>query len=267
MKELTFIDMIGQQIQVQNKPSLTIVSLVPSQTELLYDLGLGKQVIGQTKFCIHPAKEYNSEKFIGGTKRLNLEKIKALDPDIIIANKEENEQSQIVQLQDQFPVWVSDVSTLLDNQKMITSLGEIFKVKDQAQLINQQINISFQLLKSKQVTNATCLYLIWKDPYMSVGNDTFIHQILTEGGFQNVITNQRYPEIDVEQMAELSPKFVFLSSEPFPFKQKHIQELETILPNSKVILVDGEMFSWYGSRVAKAPAYLMNLKRLNSNYA
>ena len=260
--------MLGREVNIPQKPDLKIVSLVPSQTELLYEMGLAKQIVGQTLFCVHPEKEYKSEKFIGGTKQLDIAKIKKLNPDVIIANKEENNREQIGSLENEFPVWISDVSTLNDNQKMVSDLGEIFQVPGQANWINQQINLSFSLLEAKIKTSKTCLYLIWKKPYMTVGSDTFIDSMLEKGGFVNIIKEKRYPEIKDDEMHQLNPEVILLSSEPYPFKEKHIQEIGTFFPNAEIRLVNGEYFSWYGSRLIKTPSYLMDLnKSLTEDYA
>jgi len=262
----THIDMMGREVNLHKRSNLNVVSLVPSQTELLYELGLAKQVIGQTRFCIHPEEEYKSEKFIGGTKQLNIAKILKLNPDLIIANKEENDKNQIEELEKLFPVWISDIANLNDNQKMITSLGEIFKVSGQASWINQQINMSFSLLGARLKEPKTCLYLIWRKPYMTVGSDTFIDSILTRGGFVNVIKEKRYPELTAVEMHALNPEIIFMSSEPYPFKENHIEELRVYFPESEIKLVNGELFSWYGSRLIQTPSYLLELnKALQAN--
>ena len=246
---------------------MRIISLVPSQTELLYDLGLDKQVIGITKFCIHPGNWRSEKNIIGGTKNLNIEKIKSLKPDLIIANKEENEQKQIEALSELFPVWTSDIQNLEDALVMIAEVGLICGKPEAAQTIVNTIKKNFSSLDQSNIDKKiTALYLIWKEPYLSVGNDTFIHDMLTRCGFQNCIANQmRYPELSSKQLTELNPDLLFLPSEPYPFSKKHFEEFCKILPNSSIHLVDGEMFSWYGSRLIKACDYFKSiLKEVNS---
>lgn len=244
---------------------MKIISLVPSQTELLFDLGLRDEVVGITKFCVHPDGWFRSKARIGGTKNVHIEKIKQLSPDLILANKEENVKEQVEELAAYFNVHTTDVKTLNDALKMIVEVGELVNKKQEARLIASKIEINFQTfaleLNSKPETgNSSVLYLIWNNPFMSAGSDTFIHDMLTRCNYQNVCGNlQRYPEISSERITELKPAIIFLSSEPFPFKQKHIDELKAILPASKIMLVDGEFFSWYGSRLVNAPAYFEQL--------
>jgi ABC-type Fe3+-hydroxamate transport system substrate-binding protein len=130
----------------------------------------------------------------------------------------------------------------------------------QAQKIVDQIKYGFSQQQTTNYQLQTC-YLIWKDPFMTVGGDTFINDMMNHAGFKNVFEKQnRYPEITIEQLQTVNSQLLLLSSEPFPFKQKHIYELQPLLPNAKIILVDGEMFSWYGSRLVKAPAYFQQLQ-------
>jgi len=256
---MIFTDQINHTIELLSTPK-KIISVVPSQTELLYDLGLEKEVIGITKFCIHPEKWFRSKTRIGGTKNLNIEKIKALKPDLIIANKEENTEAEIKALQQLFPVWTSDISTLKDSLNMIKTIGEITKKNENASRLINTIEQKFEKYQFNFTKRYTALYLIWKKPYMSVGNDTIIHHLMDYCGFKNVLSNKtRYPEINETEIQQLQPEFILLSSEPYPFKEKHIAELKSLCPNSKIMLVDGEMFSWYGSRLQYAPTYFFNL--------
>jgi ABC-type Fe3+-hydroxamate transport system substrate-binding protein len=259
-----YIDQLGRSIELLNTPK-RIISVVPSQTELLFDLGLHEEVIGITKFCIHPESWHQTKTRVGGTKQLHPGKIKELQPDLIIANKEENDQQQIEELSKYFPVWISDVNNLDGALKMIRSIGDITNKKPQARQITDQIKNNFsQLQTSTPIAignkRRTC-YLIWKDPYMTVGGDTFINDMLKYAGFQNIFSQQkRYPQVTTEKLQTVNCQFLLLSSEPFPFKQKQVDELQPLIPNAKIILVDGEMFSWYGSRLLKAPAYFQQLQ-------
>lgn len=256
---MLFTDQINHTIEIPNTPK-RIISVVPSQTELLYDLGLEKEVIGITKFCVHPEKWFRNKTRIGGTKNLNIEKIKALKPGLIIANKEENTKAEIKALQQLFPVWTSDISTLQDSLNMINAIGKITDKSIAAASLIKKINQAFSQYKDDFNTQHTALYLIWKNPYMSVGNDTIIHHLMDYCGFKNVLGNKtRYPEITEIEIQQLQPEYILLSSEPYPFKEKHIAELQSICPTSKIMLVDGEMFSWYGSHLQYAPKYFFNL--------
>jgi ABC-type Fe3+-hydroxamate transport system substrate-binding protein len=263
-----YTDQLGRSIEIQRTPK-RIISLVPSQTELLFDLGLDEEVTGITKFCVHPEQWFQTKARVGGTKQLHLDKIKGLKPDLVIANKEENTREQIEELSKEFPVWISDVNNLHDALEMIESIGEIINKISRAKEIANQIKTGFVQLQTTNCKLQTC-YLIWKGPYMTIGGDTFINDMLQCAGFQNIFEDQkRYPEISLQQLQTANCQLLLLSSEPYPFKQKHIDELQPLLPNTKIILVDGEMFSWYGSRLIKAPSYFQHLQNqvLSLNHA
>lgn len=248
-------DQLGRKIEVPASPQ-RIISLVPSQTELLFDLRLDDRVVGITKFCVHPNKWFRTKTRVGGTKQLNFECIRALKPDLIIANKEENNKEDIEQLSKDFPVWISDMDDLVSALEMIRLIGEVTNTDISELLL--EIEHGFQQLKSVHPPKRT-LYLIWKGPYMTAGSRTFIHDIMNRCGLQNAVSNSRYPELSEQEIVELNPELVLLSSEPYPFAEKHIPELQQLLPNADIKLVDGEMFSWYGSRLKHVPSYLNKL--------
>lgn len=236
---------------------MKIVSLVPSITEALFDLGLTEhEVVGRTKFCIHPHNKIKDVTIIGGTKNINIEKIKALQPDLILANKEENIKEQVEALMGDFKVMVTNVETIEDNYYLLKNLGKLLHQEERAQLFNLKI---YDILnQSKLDTPVKAAYLIWKNPYMTIGCDTFIHKIMSEIGFENIFKDRtRYPEIRAEDLADAD--VVMLSSEPFPFKEKHIEELKAFYPDKKIMIVDGEAFSWYGTHIAKCEAYFKEL--------
>ena len=252
--------MLGKEICI-SFPIKRIISLVPSQTELLYDLGLDEEVIGITKFCVHPEEWFRNKTRIGGTKQLNIEKIQSLKPDLIIANKEENEKEQIEILEKYFPVWTSDIKNVDDALRMIHSVGMLVNKEEDVERISQTIISRFGKLQKTALPKRVA-YFIWYKPWMSVGGDTFINDIIERIGWENVLKDRlRYPEITLEELADYNPELILLSSEPFPFKEKHIAEVKKILPNAEVKLVDGEMFSWYGSRMMKAVDYFKELIR------
>jgi len=236
---------------------MKVISLVPSITEALFDLGLTEnEVIGRTKFCIHPKEKVKNIEIIGGTKNLNIEKIKSLQPDLILANKEENTKEQVEELMQNFKVVVTNVETIEDNYYLLKTLGNIFNKEEKAKAFNLKI---YEVLnQAKLNSKVKTAYLIWKNPYMTVGSDTFIHHILSEIGFENIFKNKtRYPEIKTEDLAEAD--IIMLSSEPFPFKEKHIAELKQFYPEKKIMIVDGEAFSWYGTHIAKCENYFKEL--------
>lgn len=253
---MIYKDQMNRTVRLEHIPR-RIVSLVPSQTELLADLGLDEAVVGITKFCIHPERWFRTKTRIGGTKTVNIEKVRTLQPDLIIANKEENTQSDIEALENIAPVWISDIFTLEDSLQMIHEVGKIFGKETQAIALSEDISNSFQQLAEIPKPARKALYLIWKDPYLAAAKNTFIDDMLQRCGFENFISETRYPEWTPDPSQ--SPDLILLSSEPYPFKEKHIAELQEIYPQANVLLVDGEMFSWYGSRLRESAAYFTNL--------
>ena len=234
-----------------------IVSLVPSQTELLYDLGLDEEVIGITKFCVHPNVWHKTKTRLGGTKNLKINIIQKLKPDLIIANKEENIREQIEQLAKTFDVFVTDVRNINDALKMIKNVGMLTGQASSAVRIANSIQSTFKKLfeKISSKEKIKTAYVIWRNPYMVAGGDTFISDMMQYCGMQNIYSNmKRYPEINIEDLKDKC-ELLLLSSEPYPFKEKHIRELQSQIPAVKIVLADGEMFSWYGSRLLKAAKY------------
>jgi ABC-type Fe3+-hydroxamate transport system substrate-binding protein len=250
-------DQLGTPIHLNSLPT-RIISLVPSQTELLFDLGLDEQIVGITKFCIHPAKAFKEKTIIGGTKKFDFDVIDRLTPDLIIGNKEENYKEGIGLLKEKYPVWMSDIVTLEDAFVMINGVGEICGKGNEASAITSNIEYAFGLLKKKPAKRV--LYLIWRKPWMAAGAGTFIHSMIRTIGWKNAIEKKsRYPELSSEEIQSISPELILLSSEPYPFSEKHIDEIQQLVPAAKIMLLDGEMFSWYGSRLAKAPEYINSL--------
>ncbi|HVW13135.1 MAG TPA: helical backbone metal receptor [Mucilaginibacter sp.] len=235
-----------------------IVSLVPSQTELLFDLGLDEEVIGITKFCIHPTGKVKRKVKIGGTKQLDINLIKKLNPDLVIGNKEENERGQIEELMQHFPFWMSDISDLDHALDMIRKVGDVAGRKAEATILANNISQQFNNLDIHR-SGERVAYFIWRKPYMVAGQGTFINGMLGRCGFVNAFDIQRYPQLTPEEITTASADIVLLSSEPYPFGDKHIPEFESLFPHAKIKLVDGEMFSWYGSRLLRAPAYFREL--------
>ncbi len=255
---MIFTDQLGQEVRLEGPPQ-RIVSLVPSITELLCDLDIGERLVGCTKFCVHPASIRSQTTVIGGTKNPRLSAIEELHPDLIIANKEENRESDVSALRLHTPVWVSDVKTVEDSTHLIKSLGAILDAQAKA----TQLSIDIQdIIKGSHVLLGSAAYLIWKDPYMTIGHDTYIHHMLEMVGLKNVFDDaRRYPTVTLDEIISLQPDFIFLSSEPYPYKENHVEEISNSIPQSNVILVDGEFFSWYGTRLLKKSDYPQELKR------
>lgn len=226
----------------------SIVSLVPSLTELLFDLGLGHAVSGRTRFCVHPRHHIRNIPIMGGTKNPRIEKIKQIQPNLIIANKEENRKEDIRELEKYFPVLLTDVSTIEDALFTIFDIGRTCFVPDEADRIIGKIRA--ELEKPVDYPPLSAVYFIWRNPWMSIGKDTYIHAVMEHFKLQNMFSGQnRYPEFNIESLSLKKPEVLLLSSEPYPFNEKHIQEVSTFCPGSDVMLINGEWFSWYGSRM------------------
>ncbi|PQJ72170.1 ABC transporter substrate-binding protein [Polaribacter butkevichii] len=255
-------DQIGRILAFKKTPK-RIISLVPSLTELLVDLGLEDSIVGITKFCIHPVNLKQTKTIVGGTKSIHPEKIKALQPDIILCNKEENSKEIVAICEQIAPTHVSDIFTIDDNLALIKQYGNLFSVESNALEMITKISLKLtdfkQFIKNKATKKV--VYFIWKDPWMAAGNTTFINHLLELNKFDNIYQHKkRYPEVDLEEMKlNTQLDLVLLSSEPFPFKQEHLLEAEKNTSKAKAILVDGEMFSWTGSRLLKAFDYFKSL--------
>lgn len=264
-------DQLGRVIEIDQLPQ-RIISLVPSQTELLIDLGLKDRIVGVTRYCIHPAGLIDEKVVVGGTKKIVESRIIELQPDLIICNREENTK-EIVSFCDHIaPTYISDIDGLENALEMIADIGELTGTKFKSKSLIRGVSNAFKLLPKPEVVQKV-LYLIWKKPYMSVGDGTFINDMIQKAGFINAAQqSSRYPEYEIEDMVRLQPDVIFLSSEPYPFTTDDIAELKlafltapsqhpikpNVIPDFKV--VDGELFSWYGSRLLKTPAYLQSLQ-------
>lgn len=245
-------DSLGNRIEL-NQSAKRIVTLVPSQTELLYYFGLDEETVGITKFCIHPDSWFRSKVRVGGTKNVDIEKVKALKPDLIIANKEENTQSDIELLASFCPVYVSDVNDLNEALRMIKDVGVLCGCEQKAVDLIDDIQDDFQSFPNY---SGSVVYFIWKDPYMVCGTKNFIHSMIEKLGFENCILTPRYVELCMDELHQINPDYIFLSTEPFPFKEEHKNQFGTLA--DRVRIVDGEMFSWYGSRMLKMKAYFQS---------
>jgi len=260
---LEITDQLDRQLTFNNPPK-RIVSLVPSQTELLFDLGLEENIVGITKFCVHPYHLKQTKTIVGGTKTIHLDKIKDLQPDIILCNKDENTKEIVEQCSEIAPVHVSDIATIEDTFELIEHYAKLFSCRVQANKIIQKIEFNLQdfknFIKDKEPKKAA--YFIWRNPWMVAGNNSFINHLLELNKFENIYKNKegKYPEIEIKKIRlEGDPDLVFLSSEPYPFKEDHAFELGRFTHHAKTVFVDGELFSWYGSRLIKAFDYFKKL--------
>lgn len=232
-----------------------IISLVPSLTELLFDLGLGYRVVGRTRFCVHPQKKVGDVPIIGGTKNPRIDKIRELRPDLIIANKEENRPEDVEELEKDYNVMVTEISTIEEAMFAIHDIGWMCGVQEQAKELIHNIQHLMEDVPDAEPISAA--YFIWRDPWMSVGRDTYIHAVMDHWKLENVYAEEvRYPKTSLQELSVKKPRLILLSSEPYPFKERHIQEVSDACPGSGVVLVNGEWFSWYGSRMRHAFRHL-----------
>ncbi|NDC78264.1 MAG: cobalamin-binding protein [Chitinophagia bacterium] len=251
-------DALGCEVNLSG-PARRIVSLVPSQTELLHDLGLDAEVVGITRFCVHPPHWRRTKTRIGGTKDVRVERICSLAPDLVIANREENVKEQVEAIRSFCPVWTSDVNDLADATEMIRSVGRLTGREAAAGSMAQSIIDAFAASGSVEESIRTA-YLIWRDPWMAAGGDTFIHDMMRRCGFSNVFADRpRYPVTTLSELSQAGVELVLLSSEPYPFRERDLEAVRRALPRTEVRLVDGEMFSWYGSRLRESARYLMGM--------
>ena len=238
----------------------TIVSLVPSITELLFDLGLGDRVVGRTRFCIHPENKVEDVEIIGGTKNPRVKKIVSLEPDLIIANKEENRKKHIEELEKHTDVHLTNITNLNEALFGIHLIGELCGAEEEAAELLE--NIQAEMERVPEEPQLSVAYMIWRKPWMTVGGDTYINSVLGHWNLKNVFQEDtRYPEISLNAIVRKNPDLIFLSSEPYPFKEKHINEVKNACPRSNVVLVNGEWFSWYGSRMLPAFRQLNMLRK------
>lgn len=242
-----------------------IISLVPSITELLVDLELEAELVGITKFCTNPIYLKKTKTIIGGTKEIKYDKIKELNPDLIITNKEENTKEIVEKLSTDYALYLTDIKNLEDNRIMISQLGKLFKKNMRARLLNEQIEFArkdFQeFIKGKASLKAA--YFIWAKPWMVAASNTFIDAMLKESNFKNMYGNlERYPVVEIKKFRlQGDGEIVLLPDEPFPFKDEHAFELGRFTHHAKTLFVDGSYFSWYGSRPKKAFAYFKEVHK------
>lgn len=244
---------------------LRIASLVPSITELLFALNLGEHLIARTTFCIHPRAQIDSVVRVGGTKTVRLERLRALEPTHVIVNIDENTRETAEAIQCFAPhLIVTHPLGPEDNLSLYRLLGGVFARQAEAESLCRRFERAYQRTSdaSRAWPSRRVLYLIWRDPWMTVSADTYIARTLAVVNWQIVETGsgERYPQLDLTRDALRGVDTVLLSSEPFPFKEKHIREIKALCePGTEVQLIDGEMTSWYGNRAIRGLDYLHSL--------
>ena len=265
-----FVDAIGR-VHALARADARIVSLVPSVTELLFALGMGGQLVGRTGFCLHPKDSIKTVPKVGGTKSVDIDAIRALAPTHLIVNIDENEKPTIDQLASFVPnVIVTHPLGPLDNLSLFRLLGGIFGRQSRA----EELCKAFQRAYSEAVgacanlPRERVLYLIWKAPWMTVSRDTYISRTLAAVGWDTVDieSKARYPELELAPELLSHIDRVLLSSEPYAFREKHLDEIRRLLPGTRrsspatASLINGEMTSWYGSRAIEGMQYLSRLR-------
>lgn len=245
------------KIQIPENPKL--ISLVPSLTHYILDLKLENNLQGITKYCDTATMGHIKAIKLNGTKDPDIAKISKIKPDLILTNKEENRKEDIDLLAKDHLVYVSDVRDFSSMYEMMSDIGFLTQRAEEARSLILKIKNELEPFKkfiAGQTKKRVC-YLIWRKPYMSVGSDTFIHYMLNLAGFENIFTKEkRYPKTDFKEIMAKRAEIIMLSSEPFPFRLKHIEELKPVQAH----LVDGRMFSWYGSFMIRSFEYLKALK-------
>ena len=237
-----------------------IVSLVPSITELLCELGLADQLVGRTGFCVHPKEVVRKIPKVGGTKSVNLEKVRALRPTHVIVNVDENRKETADALAEFVPkVIVTHPLGPLDNVALFRQIGDTFERKREAESLCARFDSAYRNVLAKSFRKQSILYLIWKDPWMTVSRDTYVSRTLALFGLQTLPDSAaaRYPKISLAESWLQNVDLVLLSSEPYRFQEKHRDQIRNTL-NKPARLIDGEMTSWYGSRAIQGLRYLVD---------
>jgi len=250
---ITSIDQIGTTV-ILDGPARRIVSLVPSQTAWFHALGLDDEMVGITRFCTLPDHWHKTKTRVGGTKDVHLDQVSALAPDLIVANREENVREQVEALSKIAPVWTSDVHDLDSAVGMMRGTAGLVGRENEAEALIEEMLIRFANMAPLGHPLRTA-YIIWKDPWMIVGGDTFIHDMMSRCGLVNVFADRkRYPQTGLNELAAKHCELILLSSEPYPFKEQDRDRLAALFPGVRVECTDGVPFSWYGGPLLQAPA-------------
>ncbi|MGH7710862.1 MAG: cobalamin-binding protein [Gemmatimonadaceae bacterium] len=241
---------------------MRIVSLCPSLTELVFDLGLGDSLVGRTKFCVHPVGLVDAIEKVGGTKNPKIARIVELAPDLVLLNEEENRLEDAEALRTAgIACHTSLPRTIAQTAEMVRSIGSALGTADAAESIARDIETRAEEVAAQAAAREPVryAYLIWREPWMTVNDDTFVHALLANAGGMNVFgtMTERYPTITLEQLRVAAPDALLLSTEPFPFAERHVDEVaaRTGIARERIVIVDGELLSWHGSRTPRGIVY------------
>ena len=260
MMKMKVTDDLGRVIYLIKTPR-RVVSLCPSLTETLFDLGLDDLVIGRTDYCVHPEEKLGAVQSVGGPKSVFLPVVESLLPDIILAVKEENDKKTLESLASlYYKCVIFDINSVEGALKMIEKLGEIFGRRERASAMRTSIGEGFSRV-GRAAKNPSFIYMTWSSPYIAAGTGNYINSLLTGFGFNNCLSGsfRRYVRMELNELKRLEPDIIFLPSEPYNYTIADKIKFEKFFPGAKVVLVDGEMFCWYGSRMEKAGGYLKDL--------
>ncbi|NPA42435.1 MAG: ABC transporter substrate-binding protein [Chlorobi bacterium] len=264
---MILIDATGTPVFLP-RPPRRIVSLFPSQTHLLAELGLDDEVVGITRFCKYPEGWKKRKRVVGGTKDVHIDRVAALEPDLILANKEENTREAVEALRQIAPVYVSEVHSWEDNLDFVRAVGILTGRENRARSLVEAMEAERRSYTDEfSGTPRKALYFIWRNPWMTAGSPTFIDTMMRLAGFENLTPPEkgRYPAWEEDELKTIDPEVILLCDEPFPFKpEKHLDEVRTLFPAADILFVRGEPFTWFGAYPLRAFDYFRELQtRLN----
>lgn len=265
---LTLVDALGRSLTVRQRPE-RIVSLVPSLTEALFAFGLEQEIVGVTRFCVEPRRGVAGKTKVGGTKALDVAKIEALEPDLVIASAEENSPGDVTQLFDHgCPVFVTMVTSVQSAIDLLRQLATITGTTAAARPIIQGAKKALTFVQATGAGGERVRVFcpVWRNPYMTCSRGTYMDDVVTVCGGRNVFDErrERYPRVELAEMAALDPQVILLPSEPYRFTKRHKADFRafadvTAVKNGHIFLIDGRMLTWYGPRIAQS---LSEVKRL-----
>ena len=249
------IDASGAALAL-TRPPRRIVSLLPSTTETVCALGLADALVGITSYCVEPRAAVRGKLRVGGTKDPDLDRIRALAPDLVVANVEENVREHVERLRAWgIPVWVTYPRTVAEGLRMVRELGELTGTEARADDLLAELEPLLARVRAECARRppVAVFYPIWREPYMTIGADTYIHDVLAVCGGRNVFGARpgRYPTVTLEEVAAARPEVVLLPDEPFRFRRAHVRDFAAVGAR-RIELVDGRRFSWYGPRIGEA---------------
>jgi ABC-type Fe3+-hydroxamate transport system substrate-binding protein len=265
---LTVVDALGRSLTIGRRPE-RIISLVPSLTEALFAFGLEQEIMGVTRFCVEPRRGVSGKTRVGGTKSVDIAKIKSLEPDLVVAGAEENSAADIAQLIEYgCPVFVTMVTSVQSAIDLLRQLATITGTTVAARPIIEEAKqaLAFAQAAAAGLQRVRVFCPIWRNPYMTCSRATYMADVIAVCGGRNVFDEhpERYPKVELAEIAALDPEAILLPSEPYRFTKRHKADFRaltevTAVKNGHIFLIDGKMLTWYGPRIAQG---LGEVKRL-----